>query len=100
MSDYIKREDAVKKIRCVNTYGDKIGMDVREECRLLLTTMPAVDVEPVRHGKWEYHSNRETGINPEDAYCSCCGFHIDTTCSDTSDEYNYCPNCGALMKEG
>jgi hypothetical protein len=48
-------------------------------------------------GKWEYHSNPAIGINPEDAFCSYCKYHIDTTMVDF-DDYNYCPNCGCRMK--
>ena len=55
--------------------------------------------EVEKKGKWEYHSNPAIGINPEDAYCSCCGFHVDTTGDIDFDEYNFCPNCGARMEE-
>lgn len=48
-------------------------------------------------GEWEYHSNPALGINPEDAFCPYCKYHIDTTMVDF-DDYNFCPNCGAYMK--
>ena len=51
-------------------------------------------------GKWEYHSNPSIGggMNPEDAYCSVCGFHVNTTEADDFDNYNFCPDCGADMR--
>ena len=51
-----------------------------------------------KQGEWNYHSNPTIGINPEDAYCSCCGFHVDTTGDIDFDEYNFCPRCGAKME--
>ena len=54
-------------------------------------------VQP-KHGEWEYHSNPTIGINPEVAYCSCCGFRVDTTDDIDFDEYNFCPRCGADMR--
>lgn len=51
-----------------------------------------------KQGEWEYHSNPTIGINPETAYCSCCGLRVDTTDDIDFDEYNFCPRCGADMR--
>ena len=51
-----------------------------------------------KQGEWNYHSNPTIGINPETAYCSCCGFRVDTTGNIDFDEYNFCPHCGAKME--
>lgn len=52
-----------------------------------IKTQPAVDAEPVRHGRWE----EPYPYDPYDCYkCSCCGVKYDLT-------WNYCPNCGAKM---
>ena len=51
--------------------------------------LPAADVEPVRHGHWNigyFH----------DRVCSCC-LHPDNDLNDCA--HDYCPNCGAKMKE-
>lgn len=47
---------------------------------------PAADVAPVVHGRWEY--------NPGDniPYCSECMMPQDSEC-------NYCPSCGADMRD-
>ena len=56
----------------------------------LIDNAPAVDAEPVRHGRWE-------NTYPNDIFdcyrCSCCmtGF---------GREWKYCPNCGARMDGG
>lgn len=47
----------------------------------IVELQPAVDADPVRHGRWEH------GLQ-----CPFCN-QIDTT------KPNYCPNCGAKMDE-
>lgn len=56
------------------------------------------DVKKNVYGEWEYHSNPDCGIDPEDAFCSMCGIHIDRTLVDNFDNYNFCPRCGADMR--
>ena len=61
----------------------------------LIDSVPAADVQPVRHGRWQ---------NPESAecyQCSVCGkfrnqeYGLDAPIFD-----NFCPNCGAKMDGG
>lgn len=55
-----------------------------------INSQPTVDAVPVRHGKWvetEFLRLRE---------CSCC--HVRWGMYDTED-FKYCPNCGARMDE-
>ena len=83
MSDYIKREDAIKIINSgisIDTYADK-----RYVNGLFRAIRPA-DVAPVRHGRWEDVDAEE----PRRYGCSKCkrlSWHME----------NYCPNCGARM---
>lgn len=49
--------------------------------RELIDTMPTIEAEPVKHGRWMYPF-----------YCSVCGF-APYYSSDLT--YNYCPNCGS-----
>lgn len=82
MSDYIKREDALKAVDAF------IGTDpIAERIKLI----PSVDVAPVRHGRWEdYEENTWQ--------CSECGeqFYLEDG-TPQENEYRYCPNCGARM---
>ena len=61
-----------------------------------LNSIPTADVAEVKHGRWiEY---------PRDHYfkCSECKYTVPyrkAVLVNGSREYNYCPNCGALMKE-
>lgn len=82
MSDYIKREDAIKAFDPLQRRDWYTPWIVET-----LKDLPSADVAPVRHGQWininEYPYER----------CSICGETHDTVrCLD-----NYCPNCGARM---
>ena len=49
-----------------------------------LETLPTVDAEPVKHGKWipwKYHN----------------GYRCDKCNEPVDNKHNYCPNCGARM---
>lgn len=50
---------------------------------------PTVDPQP-KTGKW---IDKSCGIEGAWNYCSVCG-------EQAIDLYDYCPNCGAMMKEG
>lgn len=54
-----------------------------------LEHIPASDVAPVVHGRWETNSDR-----PDTIICSICKCGFDMW---KHDPHNYCPNCGAKM---
>ena len=77
MDDYIKREalrDALYDADAITMNGVKI-----------LNQFPSSDVEPVKHGRW-----KRCGKNLGE--CSECGEVVVI-------KSNYCPNCGADMRE-
>ena len=81
MAEYIKKEDIEQKIQdCLNNLV--LGHDAIEVLGMIYE-MPAADVAPVRHGRWERY-----GKNLGE--CSECGEIV-------SVRNNYCPNCGARM---
>lgn len=49
-----------------------------------------IEAEPVRHGRW---SLAEDG---DGVVCSCCGKDLCNLVYET-DDFNYCPHCGARM---
>ena len=85
MARYI---DADSLIKAVNGFTKFYHLDRLHVGTFIdaVVDMPDADVKPVVRGEWRYEPN-------EDWYrCSVCG--------DTRyDEENYCPNCGAEMKE-
>lgn len=85
MSDYIKRTLALDVINhandcdCFKNYdGYSMAFDMIDE-------MPRADVQKVKHGKWETSKGEKYSSR-----CSCCNCY-------STDDYKYCPNCGAKM---
>ena len=84
MSDYISREDAVDELQV------KVFHNLTDEyygTMQVLDELPAADVAPVRHARWERYS----GITIRCSWCE----HVihDWRLSESK----YCPNCGAKM---
>ena len=97
MADYIRRDIVLKIINTVNDTGGFAGY--ADYCVLFdeINTMPASDVQPIRHGRWE----NEYLDDDDDVWCADC-----TNCNNethsrfgrVSKIYAYCPNCGADMR--
>ena len=68
----------------------KKGQDVNLiwECLDVVAQVPAADVAPVVHGKWEYDGTKTK--------CSVCGDIIELEDCKRWDS-NYCSDCGAKM---
>ena len=90
MAEYIDRKEAIKAIEslpnCYNGFSDTYD----KSCIIgVLEEVPATDVIPIKHGKWNW-----VGFNIE---CSECGAMPNF--DSTESLYNFCPNCGADMRE-
>lgn len=85
--DYISRETAKAEVR-----KKFHGLQERCEINEVLNSIPAADVKPVVRGKWESHGEGFKWVY----ICSVCGF-VDG--HPMNDRMNYCPNCGADMRE-
>ena len=81
MAEYIERESTLHRMK----------VDIAPPFKVV-AEMPAADVAPVRHGRWEKASNLE----PK---CSVCGEYHLYAWPDHKN-CNYCPNCGAKMDGG
>ena len=79
MAEYIDREAAIALI--TSRY------ECPEICAAEIKAIPAADVEPVKHGKWD---DSFDGITP---YCTICG----KTHNCMKRTPPFCPNCGARM---
>ena len=87
MSDYIKREDAIRSIADHDEFkGERWIKEAWAD--YMIEDAPTIDVAPVRHGHW---------IDDAGALrCSECGVSF----PDLHPLYEnaaYCPNCGARM---
>lgn len=112
MREYIDKGNAIFALSAL-----PLTLDAETTQRAIeaVRAVPAADVKPILHGKWmtkEYHyGDAEKGIEdywverPADrrydvAYCSVCGAHA-LLYGDESYAYSdFCPNCGADMREG
>ena len=74
-------------------------MDVCEKIEDELLAAPTADVRPVVRGHWitEEEAEAKGDYSLRDA-CSVCG-RCDWDCTESA-SFNYCPNCGADMREG
>ena len=110
MSDYIKREDAIKPFKAKEEYAnrkadegiatqwDAIAAGVSKATVIILEGIPPADVRPVVHVEWYGESDGDAdGCPVYDIWsCPCCGKYFDEW--DEKPTWNFCPNCGARME--
>ena len=99
MDEYISRKAAIAYIReqseeCQKAFeelGGESGIyaDAYNDLAEDFYSIPAADVAPVVHGRWETNSDR-----PDTLICSMCKCGFDMW---KHDPHNFCPNCGARM---
>jgi len=91
-AEYIEREAALDCFKCDLGKRDYSisyqGAMVEAAFRII--DIPAADVAPVVHGRWEESSDEDGTV------CSVCGEDFWSGCFVTP--WNYCPNCGAKME--
>lgn len=83
LNDFVKRKDVVG---CL--YNTLESYYIKRN----IMDLPAADVKPVVRGKWIMPNNDDRPM-PE---CSNCGWYVDI---GGVNDFTYCPNCGARMKE-
>ena len=92
MSDYIKREDALKAVDGIHE-DDLPRNNKIEVCDVLTLVVPSADVAPVRHGRWIEHYKSDAPPTLKERWiCSWCGN------VQTYGATGYCPSCGARME--
>ena len=97
--EYIEREAALKQNYFSESKTPDDNYRFNAEIKFCISSLPAADVEPVRHGHWKkskgYERPTENGFVHDDRYvCDCCGWGC---CCETKLDFNFCPNCGAKM---
>lgn len=96
MAEYIERWVAIAKLTALEvTKSNSTMADVRR----VLADMPAADVTPVVHGRWDDIPNKYMAVASKDG-----AYHGNATVCSVCHEVNpnayktnYCPNCGARM---
>lgn len=122
MAEYIEREAVYSKLSELEELARKRVYDTpttspaymryltqsqeRANLKDKISKLPAADVEPVVHGRWEWYERRDG--TPIDGYDYSSGWRCSHCKTDLPDVYDvpdnepqlkYCPNCGAKMKE-
>lgn len=101
---YLSRDALVKTMEMTPFTPDlcvsEDECDVMNRARMIYAnifkSLPAADVRPVVRGEWIVHNSLVGNylIDENEVYiCSVC------KAQRTKRKYNYCPNCGADMKE-
>lgn len=96
MAEYIERAAAVKAVLQMRRPENSVAQNrMLSIIQMDILKLPAVDVSPVVHGRWEF-------LGPNSLIKECmCG-----TCSVCKVRSKYivntmlCPNCGAIMDGG
>ena len=91
MADYIDREKIFSIWRSMPAPASVTSLAVA------ISQTPAADVVEVRHGRW-----LTTDAYPHHLYCSVCYKTYAKNAKWVNEldlPTNYCPNCGALMRE-
>jgi hypothetical protein len=103
MSGYISRDETIQKIRFEGIYGDGYSDEELENGIVdMIESIPAADVQPVRHGRWV---TREVLVNPIDGIwrtlveCSECGGEAFKHEVYGYQRDSFCHLCGADMRE-
>ena len=106
MAEYIEREAAIDYIReqseecqkAFEEFGGESGIyaDAYNDLAEDFHSIPAADVAPVVHGRWEY--TPQTFNTLGQIRCPFCAWwSLDQSIDGI---YKYCPNCGAKMDGG
>lgn len=90
MAEYIDRKAAIEicdkayqeRLRMLDFCGDTVAYNIAAEIK----GVPAAEVAPVVHGRWEYHRC----IRKYE--CNLCLHYV-----KPGTDRNFCPNCGAKM---
>ena len=87
MAKYIDKEKAKRLLHIEYAYA----------AEQLLDEIPAADVAPVVHGRWEPRFDENCRCRWGFGKCSNCGQEY---YAHAINHYKYCPNCGAKMDGG
>ena len=89
--EYIEREKALEKVIEVKHYDPELSGVVlhRYIKEIDLKDIPAADVVPVVHGRWEKHGSKWQ--------CTNCKVLMNLDGTPQENSIYYCPNCGAYM---
>ena len=100
MDELISRKTLIKRFKKKKEQAPTLRDAFYLDCVMaVIDTAPAIESEPVRHGRWmdrpEIKSFKHTNIPVVE--CSKCGMIFCDIINNHHFMYHYCPNCGAKM---
>lgn len=97
MDEYISREVALKKLIEGDGHDDDRFTEgynfAVQEYREEIENIPAVEVQPVRHGRWI----SPVSVGNDIKFCSVCNHEAYWDTDYGQQLFDYCPYCGARM---
>lgn len=97
MAECIERAAAIKSVLRMRRPENSVAQNrMLSIIQMDMLKLPAADVAPVVHGKWEYIPQTLNTLSQ--IRCPFCGWWSLDPSIDGA--YNYCPNCGAKMDGG
>ena len=107
MPECIEREAAIELLSqpitmsmCLSTEECHHKIAQQRIDRYLIENIPAADVRPVVRGKWLNDFCGKGRFSKRIVQCSLCGNFLDLDGVNAGrGDANYCPNCGADMRE-
>lgn len=104
--EYIEKEAAINYLTLNMCWYDEEGgqVDDWDERKAIISDLldgiPPANVAPVMKGEWITVS--ESARDGGEYKCSACGWECcdDEFGDDPTEDYRFCPNCGADMREG
>lgn len=102
MADLIERYKITANLPSVlmnycNRFNSKQIESITEMIYELENSIESADVQPVKHGRWEYEHYNAL-IECYEANCSECGY-VSTDRYRITANHRYCEYCGARMKQ-
>ena len=97
MTDYISRWDAINAIQEHFTEDGFRGYKDGQKMLDRINAIPAADVRENKRGKWD---DKKVAFYFKCSECGCCvRAFAGEVFLDYAQEWNFCPNCGADMRE-
>ena len=101
MARYIDADKAINELADMHCKSDEDGYVwiIRSDAWWRIDSIPSADVRENVHGEWIAVDHDKWTTGTHGLICSKCGGGYHLNIETTIDNWDYCPNCGADMRE-